>query len=413
MLAKDGGRLVRNKLVLVLLLVTVCFLGIWYGSVVSSAGADSLEKEARFESIGTAMEVMAIVKSRSYFQPVDVFGLVRGYLQEGTINGMLSKTLSDPYTRYMDSHAYERMMTSTRGVFGGIGIVVGMQEERLTVISPIRGTPGERAGLRGGDKITRIDGKDTTYMTLDEAVSLMRGPEGEDVTLTITREDQVLEVYIVRAIINVESVSASEMVAEGVGYVEITNFSDRTYGELVDALASLDDEGMDALILDLRFNPGGTLGAALLVADLFISQGPLVHLEDQRGNRTPYLATNQGTRASLPMVVLINGGSASSSEIVAGALKDTGNAVLVGTKSFGKGLVQSVYPLRDGGALTVTEQAYLTSGGRNINKVGIEPDFVVELAEEEEEALYRGDASFVDPQLQTAIDLLLARTQIP
>jgi len=357
--------------------------------------------------MGTVLEVIALVKTRHYFQPVSTFELLKGYVLTGTINGMLRHALDDPYTRHMDALAFENMMNTTTGVYGGIGLSVGIVDDRVTVVSPIKGTPGERAGLRRGDKIIAIDGRDTTFMTLDEAVSLMRGPAATEIDLTIQRGDEVFEVHIVRELINVVSVPDYYIVDEdyGIGYIAITNFSERTYEELVQALDALDAQGQRALILDLRHNPGGTLGAALRVADEFVAGAPLLYLEDKEGNRTPFESMEEGTREPMPMVVLINGGSASASEIVSGALQDNGLATLIGTTTFGKGLVQSLYPLRDGSALTVTEQGYLTSGGKDINGVGIEPDIVVEVTPEEEEAIYLGEAEF-DPQLEKALEVL-------
>ena len=324
---------------------------------------------------------------------------------------MLRTALDDPYTRHMDAMAFENMMNTTTGIYGGVGLVVGMQDDGLTIVSPIKGTPGERAGLRREDKIVAIDGKDTTYMTLDEAVSLMRGEEQTNVCLTIKRGEERFEVHITRELINVESVAEVKMVDEEyrIGYIQITNFSERTYEELVNALAKLDEQKMRALILDLRHNPGGTLNAALQVSNEFVSDAPLLYLEDKEGNRTPFESTEAGTRTPIPMVVLINGGSASASEIVSGALRDNGLATLIGTTTFGKGLVQSLYPLRDGSAMTITEQGYLTSGGHDINGVGIEPDIVVEITLEEEEAIYLGEAEY-DAQLEKGLEVL--RTQL-
>ncbi|NMB01757.1 MAG: S41 family peptidase [Firmicutes bacterium] len=359
------------------------------------------------ESIGTVLEVIALVKTRHYFQPVSTFDLVKGYVMNGTINGMLKAALDDPYTRHMDAIAFENMMNTTTGIYGGIGLSVGILDDRVTVVSPIKGTPGERAGLRRGDKIIAIDDKDTTYMTLDEAVSLMRGPENTELDLTIQRDEEIFQVHIVRELINVVSVPEYYIIDEeyGIGYIEITNFSERTYEELVEALAVLDAQGQRALILDLRHNPGGTLNSALQVTNEFVTDAPLLYLEDKEGNRTPYDSYGGVKRKPLPMVVLINGGSASASEIVSGALQDNGLATLVGTTTFGKGLVQSLYPLRDGSALTVTEQGYLTSGGKDINGVGIQPDIVVEVTLEEEEAIYLGEAEY-DPQLEKGLEVL-------
>ncbi|NLJ75329.1 MAG: S41 family peptidase [Firmicutes bacterium] len=397
-------RVVISVVLLALLSITFAY-GSWFTSPVAGSG------EVRFGDIGTVMEVIALVKTRHYFQPVNTFDLVKSYISTGTINGMLRTALDDPYTRHMDAAAFENMMNTTTGIYGGVGLVVGIQDDRLTIVSPIKGTPGERAGLRREDKIIGIDGKDTTYMTLDEAVSLMRGKEQTDVHLTIQRGEEIFEVHITRELINVESVTEVEMVDEeyGIGYIQITNFSDRTYDELVNGLEKLDRQNMRALVLDLRHNPGGTLNAALQVSNEFVSGAPLLYLEDKEGNRTPFESTEAGTRTPIPMVVLINGGSASASEIVSGALRDNGLATLVGTTTFGKGLVQSLYPLRDGSAITITEQGYLTSGGYDINGVGIEPDIVVEITLEEEEAIYLGEAEY-DAQLEKGLEVL--RTQL-
>jgi carboxyl-terminal processing protease len=378
-----------------------------YGSYQVSSQEGTGSTEARYENFGTVLEVIALVKTRHYYQPVNTFDLVKAYVAKGTINGMLKAALDDPYTRHMDAIAFENMMNTTTGIYGGIGLSVGILDDRVTVVSPIKGTPGERAGLRRGDQIIAIDGKDTTYMTLDEAVSLMRGEEDTELDLTIQRDEEVFDVHIVRELINVESVPEYKIVDEDhkIGYVEITNFSERTYEELMRALTSLDAQGQRGLIIDLRYNPGGTLNAALQVANEFVSGAPLLYLEDKEGNRTPFDSIDVTKRKPIPMVVLINGGSASASEIVSGALQDNGLATLVGTTTFGKGLVQSLYPLRDGSALTVTEQGYLTSGGKDINGVGIEPDIVVEVTDEEEEAIYLGEAEY-DPQLETGLEVI-------
>ena len=395
----------RKATLTVVIIAVLLGVTLFYGSYqVSSQGE---ERGTGQESIGTVLEVIALVKTRHYYQPVSTFDLIKGWVLTGTINGMLRHALEDPYTRHMDAIAFENMMNTTTGVYGGIGLSVGILDERVTVVSPIKGTPGERAGLRRGDKIVAINGKDTTYMTLDEAVSLMRGPENTEIDLTIQRDEEVFEVHIVRELINVISVPEYYIIDEeyGIGYVEITNFSERTYEELVEALYALDAQGQRALIIDLRHNPGGTLSSALKVANEFVSGAPLLYLEDKEGNRTPFESIDVGTRKPIPMVVLINGGSASASEIVSGALQDNGLATLVGTTTFGKGLVQSLYPLRDGSALTVTEQGYLTSGGKDINGVGIEPDIVVEVTLEEEEAIYLGEAEY-DPQLEKGLEVL-------
>jgi len=402
---EKAGDLVSRKLIVGVILAAVLVAGVLYGSAFTNAVVGGTEH--RFKELGTVLDVIALVTTRHYFQPVSTLELVKGYVATGTINGMLSRALDDPYTRHMDPAAYENLMHNTTGVYGGIGIVVGMQEDGVTVVSPFKGTPGERAGLRRNDKIIAIDGKETTYMTLDEAVGLMRGEPDTAVLLTIRRGEEIFEVQIIREMINVVSVAEVKMIDPEnlIGYIQITNFSERTYGELLDALAELDGQGMRALIIDLRNNPGGTLNSALEVVDLFVEDAPLLYLEDKNGNRLPFNGVKEGTRKPIPMAVLINGSSASASEIVAGALRDNELATLVGTTTFGKGLVQTLYPLRDGSAISITEQGYLTSGGYNIHGIGIEPHIVVEVPPEVEEAIYLGEAEY-DPQLEQALEVL-------
>lgn len=398
----------KRRTSIIALIVVLLTVSIVYGTVFS--GVESISEEARFENIGHVTEVVALIKSR-YYKPVSTFELLRSYVTTGTINGMIAEAVGDPYTNYMDQESYQQMVSRNQGAFGGIGIVVGMREEQLTIISPIRSTPGERAGLRSNDKIIAIDGKTTKHMSLNEAVSLMRGDPGTGLTITVLRNEEQLEVPIVRAIINVDSVSEVKMLEHNIGYFDLTTFSDRTYQEVRQALATLDAQGMQALIMDLRFNPGGTLSASLQIANEFIGSGPLVYLEDRNGNRTGYEASSRGTRKPIPIVILLNGSSASASEIVAGALRDHQLATLVGTTTFGKGLVQTVYPLRDGSALTVTEQAYLTAGGHDINKVGIVPDIIVEVSDEEAEAIFFNNEEVEDRQLQKALEVLLEQLQ--
>lgn len=402
---RDGDQ-VKRRLYVLLAAVILLISALVYGTVFSSVNSEL--NSANPDDFSSVMEIITLVRSR-FYKPVDTTELLSAYVTTGSINGMLAETLQDPYTRFMDQHAYEGMLSDTSGVFGGIGIVIGIQDEQLTIVSPIKGTPGERGGLRAQDKIIKIDNRDTHYMTTEEAASLMRGAPGTEVTLTIQRGDEVLEVLIVRDLINVNSIDKAVILEPGIGYIYLTNFSDRTYEELVKALADLDEQGMEGLILDLRFNPGGTLAAALQVANEFVAEGSLVYLEDRDGNRIGYEATKQGTREEIPMVVLVNGSSASASEIVSGALRDNDLAVLVGTHTFGKGLVQSVIPLRDGGAITLTEQVYLTAGGHDINQVGLLPDYELEIDEEEELAIYLGDTDVEDTQLMKALEIVRSK----
>lgn len=395
----------KRRIVVLGIAITLLAAALIYGSIISPVGG--VEQKAKASDLDNLLEVISLVRSR-FYKPVDIEELLDAYARTGSISGMLAEALEDPYTRFMDQHAYESLMSDTSGVFGGIGIVIGIRDEQLTIVSPIKGTPGERAGLRGNDKIIRIGERSTEFMTTDEAASLMRGEPGTEVTITIRRDDEEFDITIIRDIINVMSIEEVAMIQPGIGYIRITNFSDRTYNELVAALNQLEAEGMQGLIIDLRFNPGGTLSAAIQVADEFIASGPIVHLQDRYGERVSWEAVEEGTRKPIPMVVLVNGSSASASEIVAGALQDHGLAVLVGTTTFGKGLVQTVVPLRDGGALSLTEQVYLTAGGHDINRAGITPDYELEISQEELEAIFLDEAD-VDRQLDKAIEIISAQ----
>lgn len=399
----EGGGSMKRRISILLIAMALLIVALVYGTVYSNVEQSVDNSES--ESLGSIMEIVSLVRTR-FYKPVETMDLLRAYVATGSINGMLAEVLSDPYSRYMDQHAYDNLLSDTSGVFGGIGIVIGIQDEQLTIVSPIKGTPGERAGLRAQDKIIQIEDRDTQYMTTEEAASLMRGKEGTEVAITIQRDEEQIEVTIVRDLINVNSIDRIEMLTPQIGYIQLTNFSDRSYQELVDALDELDNEQMAGLVLDLRFNPGGPLGAALQVANVFIGDGPVVYLEDRNGDRVRYEAIKEGTRDKIPMVVLINGSSASASEIVAGALADHDLATLIGTTTFGKGLVQTVIPLRDGGGISLTEQVYLTAGGHNINDVGIIPDYEIEIDEEEELAIYFGDPEIEDSQLAKAIEII-------
>lgn len=371
----------------------------------------------RSESLATALEVMALVHVY-HVEDVDMFSLVRAYLQKGTINGMLREVLEDDYTRYMDRNAFARMQEDTvQGEFGGIGIVVGVRDGRLTIISPISGTPGFRAGLRGGDWILKVDGHETEFMSQDEAVSMMRGPVGEPVVLTIQRGDEVWDVTIIREKIEVPSVERWTVItpddvphlAGPVGYIQLSNFNEKTMPQMNEALDRLLAAGIQGLILDLRNNGGGLLSTALQLADRFIENGPLVHVVFANNQRRTYMAEAEGTFPSMPMVVLVNQYSASASEIVAGALRDNGVAVLVGTQTFGKGSVQTVLPLRGGAGLALTTAHYETAGGHFIHGVGITPDVIVEVPDELLDTLYLsydGGVNLDDVQLQKALEVL-------
>ena len=297
----------------------------------------------------------------------------------------------DPHSDFMSTREYGDFRDDTRGEFGGIGVHIEMRDKRLTVVAPIGGTPGERAGLMRGDQFVKVDGKAMDGLSLDQCLELLRGKPGTTVVVTMyrPRTSETLERTIVREIIRVQSVRDVHMLEPGIGYVRILQFGEKTAGDFLGALDSLEAQGMRALVLDLRDNPGGLLDAAVKVVQPFFNKGELIVYTQ---GRTPeakeeILAKPPGPRRKYPIAVLINSGSASASEIVAGALRDTNRAVLVGEKSFGKGSVQTILPVRGGGALRLTTALYYVPSGAVINGHGIEPTIAVALSAEEDRKL--------------------------
>jgi carboxyl-terminal processing protease len=327
----------------------------------------------------------------------DVFELVRGdyvdkvsneKLVEGAINGML--TSLDPHSNYLDAKDFDDMKVQTRGEFGGLGIEVSMENGLVKVVSPIDDTPAARAGLKPGDLITHINGAAVQGLTLPQAVEKMRGPVNSDITLTIRRKGRApFDVKLTRAIIKIKSVR-SHLIGKHIAYIRITSFTEQTDVGLNKAMAALKKEADNKLagvVLDLRNNPGGLLDQAVAVADAFLTEGEIVSTRGRRADDAQrYNAQPGDITNGLPMAVLINGGSASASEIVAGALKDHHRAVLLGTRSFGKGSVQTIIPLDGHGAMRLTTARYYTPSGRSIQALGIEPDIVVAAAKIEHAA---------------------------
>src|SRR5580700_8423881 len=315
-------------------------------------------------------------------------------LIEGAINGML--TSLDPHSNYLNAKNFNDMKVQTRGEFGGLGIEVSMENGRIKVVSPIDDTPAARAGLKPGDLITHLNGEPVQGLSLPEAVEKMRGPENSEVTLKIRRAGRdPFDVKLVRAKIKIQSVRSH---LEGnIAYIRITSFTEQTDVGLNNAMKNLRQQAGNKLvgvILDLRNNPGGLLDQAVNVSDAFLDKGEIVSTRGRRSEDAQRYNARPGDIASgLPLAVLINGGSASASEIVAGALQDHHRAILLGTKSFGKGSVQTIIPLPGHGAMRLTTARYYTPSGRSIQAKGIDPDIVVEAAKiaKEEKAAKAGD----------------------
>ncbi|MCC5884585.1 MAG: S41 family peptidase [Halomonas sp.] len=327
------------------------------------------EDELPLEDIQTFAEVFERIK-RAYVDEVDDSTLLRNAMR-----GMLSEL--DPHSAYLDRREFQSLRESTEGEFGGIGIEVGLEEGRLTIITPIDDTPASRAGLQARDVILEIDGNPTERLSLQESVTLMRGEPGSQIELTILRSGQEapLDVTLNREIIRTESVR-SEMLEPGYGYLRVSQFQSRSGDQVNNAIRRMERDGaLQGLVLDLRNNPGGVLQAAVAVADAFLEGGLVVYTEGRLPDTQMRFSASRETAApDVPLVVLINGGSASAAEIVAGALQDQRRGVIMGTESFGKGSVQQVMPLGNGEGLKLTTALYYTPNGRSIQALGIEPD---------------------------------------
>lgn len=344
----------------------------------------ALDKDA-YRSLKTFNEVLDIIE-KNYVEDVDSKTLL-----QGAINGMV-KSL-DPHSLYMTPEMYKDLEVDTRGVFGGIGIEIGIKNQVLTVISPLEDTPAHRAGIQAGDQIIRIDGKSTKDIAIMEAVKRLRGPRDSKVTLTIVRDQDMTkmrDVTLTRAIIKIQSVK-HRILEDRIGYVRLAAFNERTADDLRKALKDLDaskEKPLKGLVLDMRNNPGGLLTQAIDVSDLFLRTGVIVSTKGKTKNmETQSVARDQGVEPTCPLVVLVNEGTASAAEIVAGALQDNGRAMLLGTQTFGKGSVQTVIPLEDGSALKLSTAKYYTPKGRSIQAEGILPDVAVKplkLAEDAE-----------------------------
>ncbi len=355
------------------LVIITAFMVVSATVVYGDLAKNAKNNEETYKGLSLFSDVIEEI-NQNYVEPVDTKELIQKAIQ-----GMVGSL--DPHSSFMPPEAFEDLQTETKGEFGGIGIVITLRDKRLTVISPIEGTPAYKAGIQAKDVIVKVEGDPTKDMMLWEAVKKLRGEPGTSVAVSIYREGakKLLDFTLVRDVIPQESVRALTL-KPGIGYLWITNFRENTSKEVKEGLEKLESENspLKGLIVDLRDNPGGLLDQSVAVSDIFLKEGTIVSIKgrDEKENKD-FKAHNETEAKNYPVVLLINGGSASASEIVAGALQDNHRALVIGTKSFGKGSVQTVKPLRDGYALKYTIARYYTPSGKSIQAEGIQPDLVV------------------------------------
>ena len=355
-------------------ILTVGILLLVIVSLAISGMTDRKKKDDLYRQVELFSDTLAIIQT-DYVDEVKPKDLIYGAMK-----GMLSSL--DPHSQFMDPESYNELKVDTEGKFGGVGLEITLKDNLLTVVTPIEDTPAWRAGVKAADIIVKINNELTRDMLLTDAVKKMRGRPGETVTLTILRESEkkILEFKIVRDMIKIKDIKEARILEDGIGYIRLVEFRENTAADINTVLTRLSKQGMNALILDLRNNPGGLLDAAVKVAEKFIEKGKLIVYTRGRKEtqNMEFIAASSRPILNLPLVVLINEGSASGSEIVAGCLQDYKRAIIIGTKSFGKGSVQSVLPLSDGSALRLTTSRYFTPLGKIIQEKGVTPDIIVE-----------------------------------
>ncbi len=326
-------------------------------------------------------------------------------MMDGSLKGMID-ALDDRYSEYMNEKDFDSFMESTEGSYEGIGVYITPSEDNyILVIAPIEDTPAEKAGIKTGDKIIKIDGIEFTAEEMDKAVSIMKGTPGTNVTITVLREkkdgtQETIDFPIKRENIRIKTVK-SYMMQDKIGYIRITTFDKQTDEDFDVALKELQKQDMQGLVIDLRYNPGGLVDVTREITDKLIGKGIVTYTQTKDGERKYYESDKY--KLGIPLVVLVNEGSASASEILSGAVKDTKSGILIGTKTFGKGIVQSIMPLKDGTAIKMTVSEYFTPNGINIHGIGIEPDIVIEMPED---ALYGYEYYDQDIQLQKAVEII-------
>jgi carboxyl-terminal processing protease len=366
----------RERALMAIAFVLGCFL-FCAGVDLSEVSAKEKYSKDIFSELKTFTDVLSIVK-RDYVTEASNKQLI-----EGAIKGMLA-TL-DPHSGYLDPDFYQDLQVQTKGEFGGLGIEITIKDGLLIVVAPMEGSPAERAGIQPGDAIIKIEGKFTKEFTLVDAVKRLRGPRGSPINISISRKGvkKLINVSITRDNIKVKSVRFRTL-GDGFGYVRVSQFMEKTADDLKSALEKLRQENkgeeIRGLILDLRNDPGGLLTQAIKVSDMFLSEGVIVYTEGRvEAQKQKFYAHARGTEPKYPVIVLVNGGSASASEIVAGALQDHGRALVLGTQTFGKGSVQTITPLENGGALTLTTALYYTASGHSLQVTGVKPDIEMDM----------------------------------
>lgn len=397
----------KLKIILLLIITNLITLGISNVLLIKTENrvvvpvADYNKLTSVYEKYSKVDYVENIITNEYYKKP-DTSKFI-----DGQLKGLVA-SLEDPYSAYLTQEEYKMMNEDTAGVFGGIGVIVSPGDDNLiTVVSPIVGTPGEKAGIKPEDKIIRVNGEEFLGEEMSKAVKVMKGEPGTEVELTIMRKNskglnEFLDLKIKRELIKVESVK-SDVIEDKIGYIAITSFDELTHKDFVKELNKLENENkVEGLIIDLRNNPGGLLDVCADIADELLGEADIVYTEDRHGKRQ-YLKSKKG-HTELPLVVLVNEGSASASEILSGAIKDNNRGKIVGKQTFGKGLVQTIMKLPDNSGLKFTISEYYTPNGINIHGVGLEPDYVVELPED-----IKGiglDFMDKDTQLQKALEVL-------
>jgi carboxyl-terminal processing protease len=394
-MTKNNKKWIIYGIILLMLTNALTFIFTGYGNImIGNKALITVDSQETANGINKLLALKEEI-NQEYYKEVD-----NEILMEGAIKGMF-ESIDDPYSSYFTTSEFKTYMESATGEYEGVGIVVTEDEQGVTyIIAPQKGAPADLVGIKTGDKIVKVNGDDVTTIGSEGVVQLVRGPADTAVELTIQREEEMIDFNVTRQVITAETVD-SRIIGD-TGYIQITEFSNKTAIDFKTQVDDLINQDITGLVIDLRGNPGGGVKEAVEVADRLLGETIVVYLVDKNGNRTDY---NSDDKMSLdmPMVVLINGGSASSAEILAGALQDTGAAILVGTQSFGKGIVQEVISLKDGAGLKVTSAEYFTPNGNNIHEKGLEPNVSIEPTEYMQNNFFTDEE---DVQLQKALETL-------